>query len=50
MLITKEIEIDAAHRVPNHKSKCRTFHGHRYRIEVGVDDKVIDTKKMIKVK
>ena len=44
MLITKEIEIDMAHRVPNHKSKCRNLHGHRYKIEVGVDDKVITTK------
>lgn len=44
MLITKEIEIDAAHRVTNHKSKCRSNHGHRYRIEVGVDDKVITTR------
>lgn len=43
MLITKEIEIDLAHRVLNHKSKCRNLHGHRYKIEVGVDDKVIDT-------
>jgi 6-pyruvoyltetrahydropterin/6-carboxytetrahydropterin synthase len=43
MLITKEIEIDMGHRVPNHKSKCRNFHGHRYKIEVGVDDKVIST-------
>ena len=41
MLITKEIEIDMAHRVPNHKSKCRNLHWHRYRIEVGVKDKVI---------
>lgn len=41
MLITKEIEIDMAHRVPNHKSKCKNLHGHRYKIEVGVDDKVI---------
>ena len=41
MLITKEIEIDMAHRVPNHKSKCRNLHGHRYKVEVGVDDKVI---------
>ncbi len=40
MLITKEIEIDMGHRVPNHKSECRNFHGHRYKIEVGVDDKV----------
>ena len=44
MLITKEIEIDMGHRVPNHKSKCRNIHGHRYKIEVGVDDKVIDEK------
>lgn len=29
------------HRVPNHKSKCRNPHGHRYKIELGVDDKVI---------
>lgn len=44
MIITKEIEIDMAHRVPNHKSKCRNLHGHRYKIEVGVDDKIIDKK------
>lgn len=43
MLITKEIEIDLGHRVPNHKSKCRNLHGHRYKVEVGVDDKVIQT-------
>lgn len=41
MLITKEIEIDMAHRVPNHQSKCRNLHGHRYKIEVWVNDKVI---------
>lgn len=44
MLITKEIEIDMAHRVPNHKSKCSNLHGHRYKIEVGVDDKLITTQ------
>lgn len=41
MLVTKFIEIDMGHRVPNHKSKCRNLHGHRYKIEVGVDDKVL---------
>lgn len=41
MLITKTIELDMAHRVPNHKSKCKNLHGHRYKIEVGVDDKLI---------
>lgn len=41
MLVTKTIEIDMGHRVPNHESKCKNLHGHRYKIEVGVDDKVI---------
>lgn len=36
MIVTKYIEIDMAHRVPNHKSKCRNLHGHRYRVTVGV--------------
>lgn len=44
MLITKEIEIDMAHRVPSHNGKCRSVHGHRYRIEVGVDDKIVIEK------
>jgi len=41
MLITKCVELDMGHRVPNHKSKCRNLHGHRYKVEVGVDDKLI---------
>ena len=41
MIITKTIEIDAGHRVPNHKSKCKNFHGHRYKIEVAVSGEVI---------
>ncbi len=44
MLVTKQIEIDMAHRVPNHKSKCKNLHGHRYKIELGCDDKIIDTR------
>lgn len=44
MLVTKKVEIDMGHRVPNHKSKCKNLHGHRYVVEVGVDDKVVDTK------
>ena len=31
--ITREIAIDAAHRVPDHASKCKSLHGHRYIIE-----------------
>ena len=43
MLVSKFVEIDMGHRVPNHKSKCRHLHGHRYKIELGVDDKIIKT-------
>jgi 6-pyruvoyltetrahydropterin/6-carboxytetrahydropterin synthase len=31
--VTKEIEIQAAHRVPGTLSKCRFLHGHRYVIQ-----------------
>ena len=44
MLITKTIEWDMGHRVPNHKGKCQNIHGHRYFVEVGVDDKVINAQ------
>ena len=32
--ITKSIEWDMGHRIPNHKSKCRNLHGHRYKLEI----------------
>lgn len=32
--ITRSIGIDMAHRVPQHGSKCKSLHGHRYTIEV----------------
>lgn len=35
-IIERRIEIDAAHRVPDHKSKCFALHGHRYVILAGV--------------
>lgn len=41
MLITKEIKAHIGHRVPNHKSKCKNLHGHTYRIECGIDDRLI---------
>ena len=34
--ITREIGIDAGHRVPDHGSKCRNLHGHRYTIQATV--------------
>jgi 6-pyruvoyltetrahydropterin/6-carboxytetrahydropterin synthase len=36
ILITRKIEFDAGHRIPDHKSKCRNVHGHRYVLECTV--------------
>lgn len=41
-VITKRIEFDAGHRVPDHASKCRSPHGHRYVVEVAVSGVVAD--------
>lgn len=41
--VSKEIEFDAGHRVPNHKSKCRNPHGHRYRLRVTVTGDIVTT-------
>ncbi|MHB8760606.1 MAG: 6-pyruvoyl trahydropterin synthase family protein, partial [Thiobacillus sp.] len=34
MLITRRLEFDAGHRIPNHGSQCRHLHGHRYALEI----------------
>ncbi len=34
MRITRRLEFDAGHRIPNHASQCRHLHGHRYAIEI----------------
>lgn len=44
MLISKEIQWDMWHRVPNHKSKCRNLHWHRYKAEIIMEWDVIDKK------
>jgi 6-pyruvoyltetrahydropterin/6-carboxytetrahydropterin synthase len=36
VLITRRLEFDAGHRIPDHRSLCRHLHGHRYAIEVTV--------------
>ena len=36
---TRVLEFDAAHRVMYHESKCRTLHGHRYKVEVTAEAK-----------
>lgn len=34
--ITRKVEFDAGHRIPNHESKCKNIHGHRYVLEATV--------------
>ncbi len=41
MLITRRLEFDAGHRIPNHASQCRHLHGHRYALEITLAGEVI---------
>ncbi len=42
MFITRRLEFDAGHRIPDHKSQCRHLHGHRYTIEITLSGNEID--------
>ena len=42
MRITRRLEFDAGHRIPNHQSQCRHLHGHRYALEITLGGGVID--------
>lgn len=44
MLITRRLEFDAGHRIPNHNSQCRHLHGHRYAIEITLSGQIIATE------
>jgi len=41
MRITRRLEFDAGHRIPDHASQCRHLHGHRYALEVTLSGDVI---------
>ena len=41
--IKRFVETDTGHRVPNHKSKCKHMHGHRYRWEAVIEGDIIQT-------
>lgn len=45
MIVTKELEIDMGHRLHTHKGKCHNIHGHRYKIEVGIEGAIEREKK-----
>lgn len=40
-IVQKSIEFDAGHRVPDHASKCRNPHGHRYKVEACVGSRAL---------
>ncbi|MFZ4535563.1 6-carboxytetrahydropterin synthase QueD [Propionivibrio sp.] len=41
MLVTRRLEFDAGHRIPDHKSQCRHLHGHRYALEITLAGSII---------
>ena len=41
MRITRRLEFDAGHRIPDHTSQCQHLHGHRYAIEITLAGDVI---------
>jgi 6-pyruvoyltetrahydropterin/6-carboxytetrahydropterin synthase len=42
MRITRRLEFDAGHRIPDHASQCRHLHGHHYVLEISLSGKIID--------
>lgn len=44
MHITRRLEFDAGHRIPNHNSQCKHLHGHRYAIEITLTGEVVTTE------
>lgn len=39
--ITRKVEFDAGHRIPDHASKCKNVHGHRYVLEASFEGELI---------
>ncbi|SDV50278.1 6-carboxytetrahydropterin synthase QueD [Chitinasiproducens palmae] len=42
LTITRRLEFDAGHRIPDHRSQCRNLHGHRYAIEITLTGELDD--------
>jgi 6-pyruvoyltetrahydropterin/6-carboxytetrahydropterin synthase len=42
LTITRKLEFDAGHRIPDHKSQCRNLHGHRYQLHITLTGQVVD--------
>lgn len=41
LTITRKLEFDAGHRIPDHNSQCRNLHGHRYTLLITLVGAVI---------
>jgi 6-pyruvoyltetrahydropterin/6-carboxytetrahydropterin synthase len=44
LTITRKLEFDAGHRIPDHRSQCRNLHGHRYVLEITLQGDLVDTE------
>jgi 6-pyruvoyltetrahydropterin/6-carboxytetrahydropterin synthase len=42
LTITRKLEFDAGHRIPDHKSQCRNLHGHRYTLLITLVGAVVE--------
>jgi len=42
LTITRKLEFDAGHRIPDHNSQCRNLHGHRYTLEITLTGQVVE--------
>jgi 6-pyruvoyltetrahydropterin/6-carboxytetrahydropterin synthase len=42
LTITRKLEFDAGHRIPDHASQCRNLHGHRYTLLITLTGEVLD--------
>ena len=41
LTITRKLEFDAGHRIPDHASQCRNLHGHRYTLLITLTGDVV---------
>ena len=42
LTITRKMEFDAGHRIPDHNSQCRNLHGHRYTLLITLSGEVVE--------
>lgn len=41
LTITRKLEFDAGHRIPDHNSQCRNLHGHRYALHITLTGELV---------